>query len=142
MERAQGIKYPRGSVIAQESSGDANLAIGRFEAAETAYVAGIRTAEQMGMTKDMLGLMSKVASVWSASGRSDEAVAMLATVSADPGSTQQMFSGTGSIRETSTEMLKGVKVGMDADEYAAAFARGAAISFDDAVNALLGRTSV
>lgn len=142
MQRAQAIGYPRGSVIAQESSGDANLAIGRYDAAQTAYIASIGTAEQMGMTKDMLGLMSKLAGVWSASHRNDDAVAMLATISLDPTSTQQMFSGTGSIRETSIAMLEEISLAMDSDAYEAAYALGATRSFDDAVNALLGRTDI
>lgn len=141
VERAKEVGYPRGSVIAQEVIGDANVAINQFDAAEDAYVDSLRTAEQMGMVRDMLGLMRKIAGVWSSTGREGDAVAVLATVCADSISTQQMFSESVSIRDAATGALESIRTHMDATEYTAAFDRGSATSFDETVNSLLGRTS-
>ncbi len=141
VERAMEIAYPRGSVVAQEVIGDANVAIERFAAAEAAYIDSLRTAEQMGMIRDMLGLMAKIARVRSATGSNDGAVAMLATVCADPISTQQMFSGSASIRDDAVATLETIRAEMDEAEYAAAFDRGSSTSFDEAVNVLLGRVA-
>jgi predicted ATPase/class 3 adenylate cyclase len=141
VERAKAIDYPRGSVIAQEVIGDANVAIEQFPAAEAAYVDSLRTAEQMGMIRDMLGLMAKLAGVRSSTGHNQGAVEMLATVCADPISTQQMFSGSASIRENATQALESIRAEMDESDYSAAFERGSATSFDEAVNVLLGRAS-
>ncbi len=52
---------PSGTMVALEGLGDANVTAGRFAAAEQAFMEGMVTADKMGMTKDMLGMMAKIA---------------------------------------------------------------------------------
>ncbi len=141
VRRATDINYPRGMVVAQEVVGDANAAVERFPEAEDAYIDSIRTAETMGMLRDMLGMMAKLAGVWSSTGRKIEAVELLATVCADPVSTQQMFSGSASIRDNALEALESIRPELGESDYESAFDKGSSTSFDSAVNALLGRAS-
>ena len=141
VEKATDIRYPRGSVVAQEVVGDANAAVDRFTEAEAAYIDSIRTAETMGMLRDMLGIMAKLADVWSSTGKQEEAVALLAAVCADPISSQQMFSGSASIKDNALASLESIRAEISGSEYEAAFERGSSTSFDSAVNALLGRVS-
>jgi hypothetical protein len=95
----------------------------------------------MGMLRDMLGMMAKLAGVWSSTGRKIEAVELLAMVCADPISTQQMFSGSASIRDSALEALESIQPELSESEYSEAFGRGSSTSFDSAVNVLLGRAS-
>jgi tetratricopeptide (TPR) repeat protein len=141
VERADAIRYPRGSVVAHEMIGDTNIALERFDAAEDAYVDSIRTSETMGMIRDMLGLMVKIAGARVSVGREADAVEMLATVIADPTSTEQVFTQKMSIRENATATLDDIRIGMDEAEYASAYERGTATSFDDVVSVLLGRST-
>jgi predicted ATPase len=139
MQRAREIRYPRGLVIAQEVTGDANVAVKHYSDAEAAYVDGLRTAETMGMVRDMLGLMSKIAQLWASTGKKAEAVELLATVCADPISNQQAFSGTTSIREGALSALEGIRADLGDSAYESAFQLGSSTSFDAAVNILVGR---
>ena len=141
VHRATDISYPRGLVVAQEVVGDANAAVERFPEAEDAYVDSIRTAETMGMLRDMLGMMAKLAGVWSSTGRKIDAVELLAAVCADPVSTQQMFSGSASIRDNALGALDSIRSELSESEYDEAFERGSSTPFDSAVNVLLGRAS-
>ena len=91
MASCRDLGYIRGTMVNLEGLGDANIAAGRFEAAEQAFIEGMATADKMGMVRDMLGMMAKIAKVRAARGLPAEAVEMLATVLAQPISAQQPF---------------------------------------------------
>jgi len=135
--RAQAIGYLRGSLVAFEGLGDANLAVGRLEAAETAYVEGIASAEQMSMVTDMLGMMTKVARVRASTRRQLQAIELLATVPAEPTSAQQPFTDTTPINEIAAEALSELQKEFGAKEYEAAQARGTSKSFEAAAKEML-----
>lgn len=139
VERASEIGYPRGLVVAQEIVGDANVAIGVFEDAESAYVDSLRTAEQMGMVRDMLGHISKIARVRSSIGRVEDAVEMLAMVQKNPNSSGQLFGSADSIRHQADAALEVLRSTMDSAEFEAAVERGSTTMFDETVNEILGR---
>ena len=121
--------------------GDTNISLERFDAAEDAYIDSIRTSETMGMIREMLGLMVKISEARVSVGREADAVEMLATVIADPTSTEQVFTQNISIMENARSILDDIRTDMDEAEYASAYERGTASSFDDAVNVLLGRAT-
>jgi predicted ATPase/class 3 adenylate cyclase len=139
--RTQEIGYLRGLTVAQEGLGDANIAAGFFEEAETAFVHSAQVAEQMGMVPDMLNLMMKIAQARAATGRARDAVTLLATVCAHPTSEQQPFTKTIPIREAASETLAELRSRLDADAYESAIAEGKAASFDAVLNELLGRSA-
>ncbi len=141
VQRAEAIQYPRGSVVAHEMMGDTNLSLERFEAAEAAYVDSIRTAETMGMIREMLGIMVKISQTRVSVGRNAEAVEMLATVAANPISTEQVFTESISIRENANAVLDDIRTGLGEAEYTDAYERGTSASFDQMVNVLLGRAT-
>ena len=135
--RAEEIGYLRGKVVAFEGLGDASVAAGRLDAAETAFVRGIEVAEQMGMVRDMLGMMTKVANVWSAMERRPEAVELLGSVCADPISAQQPFTANVPIADTAASMLADLRAHLDEDEYESAHSRGMAKPYDVAAKQLM-----
>lgn len=134
---AQEIGYLRGSVVAAEGLGDADVAAGRLGAAESAYIESLAVAEQMGMLGDMLGLMTKIGKVRGMRDRAAEAVELLATVHAQPIGRQQSFTEKVPIRDTASEALKALRAQMDPAEYEAAHARGATTPFETAAKGLL-----
>lgn len=135
--RAREIDYLRGSVVAAEGLGDANVAAGRLEAAESAYIESLAAAEQMGMLSDMLGLMTKIGKIRGMRDRAVEAVELLAMVHAQPIGRQQSFTEKVPIRDTASEALETLRAEMDPAEYEAAHARGVATPFETAAKDLL-----
>ena len=124
-------------MVALEGLGDANVAEGRFEAADTAFIQSLVTAEQMGMVSDMLGLMTKIGKARAALGSSIDAVEVLAAVCAEPMSEKQFFTDTTPIREAASAALDGLKEVLDPNEFSAARAKGASTPFLLAVKGLL-----
>ena len=110
--------------------GDANLAANSLEDAETAFIEALTTSEQMGLVREMLGIMTKVAKIRAAAGRRREAVEMLATVVAEPMSAQPALFETGSISENASAALDELQAEMDPDEFSAAHASGTSRPYD------------
>jgi predicted ATPase/class 3 adenylate cyclase len=131
------VSFVRGTMVSMDGLGEANVAAGRLEAAETAFTEGMVTAGQMGMVRDVLSMMTKVAKVWILQGRLIEAVELLATVLAEPTSVQQPFTDDVPIREAASVTLSEVEEELDAELYAAAFSRGTGRSYDMAARELL-----
>ncbi len=125
-------------MVAQEGLGNTNVEAGNLEEAETAFIAAFVTAEQMGMVREMLGMITKVAKIRAAIGQEREAVEMLATVVAEPVSSQQLFTEKMSIKETAVSALAELEKDLGRDEYSAAYAKGAARPYDVAFKELLG----
>jgi len=138
VERAQELGYPRGTMVAQEGLGDTNVEAGNLEEAETAFVAAFVTAEQMGMVREMLGMITKVAKIRATMGHEREAVEMLATVVAESVSSQQLFTENISIKETAVSALAEFEKDLGPDEYSAAYAKGASRPYDVIFKDLLG----
>jgi predicted ATPase/class 3 adenylate cyclase len=136
------IGYMRGTMVALEGLGEANVAADRLEAAEDAFVEGMATADKMGMVRDMLGLMAKIAKVRASMGRHAEAVEILATVLAEPMSAQQPFTANTPIKDIAAEALDGIRDAIDPEEYSAALARGTSTPFEVAAKALMTRQTV
>jgi hypothetical protein len=119
----------RGTMVALEGLGDANVAAGRFEAAEQSFVEGMATADRMGMVRDMLGMMAKIAAA--------EAVEMLATVLAQPMSAQQPFADNTPIKDSAAGALDDLRESLRPEEYSAALARGTSTPFEVAAKELM-----
>jgi tetratricopeptide (TPR) repeat protein len=140
VSRSEEIGYLRGLVVAYEGLGDANAAAERFEAAEAALISSVQVAEQMGMARDMLNMMTKIAKVRIAMGLNVEAAELLANICANPISDQQAWIETEPIKAIATTALGEVRDHTDVDAYRVAVESGTTMSFDRMVNQLLGRT--
>ena len=135
--RCRKVSYVRGIMVSLEGLGEANVAAGRLDAAEQAYIEGIAAAEQMGMVRDMLNMMAKVAKVWGRRGQPFEAVELLATVLAEPISVHQPFTGTTPINKAASAALSELKKEIDPEAYASALARGSERPYDVAADQMI-----
>ena len=135
------ISYVRGTVVSMEGLGMANVAAGKFDAAATAFIEGMASAQRMGMVGDVLSMMRKVAGVRARQGRPGEAVELLATVLAEPASANMPYVDPQPNNETAAAALSELEAGMDSGEYAAAFERGSARPYDVAAKELLDTLS-
>jgi predicted ATPase/class 3 adenylate cyclase len=135
--RCRDIGYMRGTMVALEGLGDANVTAGRFAAAEQAFIEGIVTADKMGMAKDMLGMMAKIAKVRAAMGQTAAAVELLATVLEEPISAQQPFTANTPIKDVAAEALHGLRDALSPDVYSAALNRGRSTLFEVAAKELM-----
>jgi hypothetical protein len=113
------------------------MAAGDFAAAETAYIGSLATSEQMGMVREMLNLMSKVARIRAATGHKREAVELLATVLAEPASAYQAIFDAAPTSETASATLEELQTELDADEFSAAHSAGTSRPYDVAVKELI-----
>ena len=139
VERAAEIGYLRGRVVALEGLGDANMGAERYAAAERAYIEAIATAEKMGMARDMLGMMVKVARSKGSSGNPADGVALLSTVLAAPMSVEQPLTATKPIADQAIEAMEELRARLDAETAAAAEERGRVRPFEVATKELLER---
>lgn len=121
--------------------GDANMAAGNFAAAETAYIESLTTSEQMGMVREMLSVLRRLAEIRAATGRKREAVELLATVLADPASAQQAVFDGALTSDSATAALDDLREELDPEEFAAAHAAGTSRSYDIAAKELIGTRS-
>ncbi len=137
VSRSREIGYRRGTMVALEGLGQANLAAGELEASETAFIESLGAAEEMGMVADMLGMIAKVANVRGLMSRHAEAVELLATVLAEPMRSQSTISDTITIEEMATEWLDGLEEQLDLSEFSAARSRGTAKPYEVATKELL-----
>jgi tetratricopeptide (TPR) repeat protein len=137
LRRAQEIGYLRGVQVSSVGLGEANIDAGELVGAETAFITSLAAAEQASMVREMLGLVTKCAEVRAEMGLKLEAVEMLATVLAEPGSSQQLFTDNIPIDQFAQEALDEIEKDVDPGEYSAAYGRGAARGYGDLVKNVL-----
>jgi tetratricopeptide (TPR) repeat protein len=136
--RCRKLSYVRGIMVSLEGLGEANVAAGRLDAAEQAFIEGIAAAEQMGMVRDMLNMMIKVAKVRGQRGQPFEAVELLATVLAEPTSVHKPFTDTTPINQAASAALAELEEELDPEAYASAYARGYERPYAVAADQLIG----
>lgn len=137
VSRCREIGYRRGTMVALEGLGQANLAAGELDAAEKAFIESLAAAEETGMIPDMLGMIAKVANVRGLMGRRIEAAELLATVLAEPMAVRWTMSDTITIEEMTTALLEELREQLDPEELSAAQARGTSKPYDVAAKELL-----
>jgi predicted ATPase/class 3 adenylate cyclase len=124
------MSFVRGTMVSMDGLGEAYVSAGKLESAEAAFLEGMATAGEMGMVRDMLSMMTKVAKVWILQGRYSEAVELLATVLAEPTSVQKPFTGDAPINETASAALAKLEEMLDEEAFVAARSRGTEQSYD------------
>jgi hypothetical protein len=124
-------------MVSLDGLGEANVAAGRLEAAESAFVEGMAAAWRLGMVRDVLSMMTKLARVWALQGRSAEAVELLGTVLAEPASMHQPLTENVPVKETAQAALASLKNELDAVVYERAWTAGGTRTYDGALKELL-----
>ena len=142
VEMTRDLGHTRGMQFGLHSLGDAYVAVGNLDAAETAFTESLAAAEQMRMLREMLGMIAKIATVRALTGRHVDAVELNAIVVADPGRDQSLLTATETIGEGAAAALTALAADMDPDEYDAARARGTSIPYDVAAKELIDGPSV
>jgi predicted ATPase/class 3 adenylate cyclase len=136
-DRARQIGFDRGLQLSLADLGDAALAAGDHSAAEAALLESLEAAERTRMVPEMLGTVVKVARVFTATGKTTAAVALLATVLADPSSSRQIFSETTPVSAMATAELEKLQHELDPGEYHEALDLGRSRSFGVTVKELI-----
>ncbi len=132
VERGRRLGALRAIQYSLTGLGDANAGAGKLEAAETAFVEGIATSEQMGLVREMLAMITKVARIRAATGDEREAVEILATILAEPSSAEHpigMFEST-TIAEAASAAMEDLQKELDPDEFSSAHAAGTSRPYD------------
>jgi len=137
IELARDLGYPRAMQIGSQGLGEAHAAAGELDAADEAFLDALALSEQMGLVREMAGMMTKVAAVRVEMGKKEEAVEILACVIADPISGQQLVTENAPISDTAEEALARLEEELDPKAHAAAYARGSAKSIDVGAKELL-----
>jgi class 3 adenylate cyclase/tetratricopeptide (TPR) repeat protein len=139
LAKCRDLGYIRGTMVELEGLGEANVAAGQFEAAEQAFIEGMATADKMGMVKDMLAMMTKIAKLRAVMGLPAEAVELLATVLAQPINAQQPLTDSTPIKESAARALHDLRDALGPEERSAALARGTSTPFEVAAKKLMAR---
>ena len=137
VESSKEIRYRRVRQLALQYLGDAQVAEGDIEAADAVLLESLAMSEEMGQVLETAGLLARLARVRSEAGKQEEAVAILASVLADPASSHSMIVENIPIGEAATELLVKLEKDIDPQTYAAAYARGRARSLDVTAKELL-----
>jgi hypothetical protein len=116
---------------------EANVAAGDLRAAETAFIGSLAAAERVGMVREMLGMVTRIARIRGAVGQKQEAVELLSTVLAEPTSVQRLFTDNAPISEIASAALSELQEELDPNEYSAAHARGTLRPYDVAAKELI-----
>ena len=130
VEACRLIGYRRGLMVGSEGLAQAHESAGNSEAAERAYIESIATAEETGIVLGVLTMITKIARVQAQTGRTTDAIEQLASVIAEPMSSQQAMADTMSASEMATEALEEIRVGVEESDYNEAYQRGQAIPYE------------
>lgn len=137
VESAKEIGYRRVAQAALQFLGEAHLGLGEFESARAAFLESLAMSEQMASVVEMAGTMTTIARVLGETGAREDAVAILASVLADPVSTRSNRFEDAPIGEAATEVLSALEQELDPETYSAAYARGNVRSLEVAAKELL-----
>jgi predicted ATPase/class 3 adenylate cyclase len=135
--RAEEIGYRRATQAGLQFLGEAQLSVDEFDAADTSFLESLAMSDEMSQVVEKAGLLKRVAQVRAEMGKTDEAVAILASVLGDPISNQSMLADTVSIIEMTKAALADLEQTLEPDDYSAAYARGNARTVEVTAKELL-----
>ncbi len=135
--RAKEIGYRRAIQAGLQYLGEAQLSVDDFDAADASFLESLAMSEEMGQVVERVGLLTRVARVRAKVGKTEEAVAILASVLGDPISRQSLLVDNISITDMTTTLLAGLEQELGPEDYAAASARGNARTVEVTAKELL-----
>ncbi|MFV1963515.1 MAG: hypothetical protein ACC658_17010, partial [Acidimicrobiia bacterium] len=113
------------------------LEIGDFDAAEEALIEDLAVSELMGLIRELLQVLIQLARVRTAIGRTGDAVELLASVIAEPMSSNQTVWETSSLKEIASEALSSLESTLGPAEFSLRSEAGTAKPYQVAVKELL-----
>jgi hypothetical protein len=116
--------------------GRASLAMDEIAEAGGYLLQSLRVAEEIGLSRDLVGLVFEFARVRVAEGNSERAVELLALVIEHPAS-RLPRSGDERIRDIAQSLLGNLEAELSHEIYAASLERGQALELDDVVATLI-----
>jgi len=140
-EKARGFGAVRVLQMSATGLGDANMAAGDYAGAESALIGNLTTSEQMGMVREMLSIMTRVAKIRAATGQKVEAVELLSTVLAEPASAQRAVFDGAPISDGAAALLDELQAELEPGEFEAAQTAGASKPYDVAAKELVAKAS-
>jgi len=117
------------------------MAAGDYAGAESALIGNLTTSEQMGMVREMLSIMTRVAKIRAATGQKVEAVELLSTVLAEPASAQRAVFDGAPISDGAAALLDELQAELEPGEFEAAQTAGASKPYDVAAKELVAKAS-
>lgn len=117
--------------------GSAALQLGRLDEAENAYLEALEVSERMGLIREVLQALIHIASVRAATDRNGEAAELLASVVAEPASSNQTLWESSSLNDLATERLSELEARLDPTELAERVEAGTSKPFQILVKELL-----
>lgn len=124
-DQARKLGSLRSLQIALFGLGDARLAVGDPIGAQRAFVESLGVAERTGMVPEMLATTVRIAKAMAASGKTREAVELLATVEAEPDSSGRLFTEREPIKATASAALSELEPALGESEFVELRIRGA-----------------
>ena len=137
IESAKEIGYRRVTQTGLQLLGETQIAAGEFEAAQATFLETLAMSEEMGSTLEMADTLVSIALVQTEVGEKEEAVAILASVLADPVSGRSTRLESTPVSDTAAELLARLEQELDEESHTAAYTRGSAKSLEVAARELL-----
>jgi len=124
VRESKRIGYRRAAQAALQQLGEARHDAGQLAAADDAYVESLGMSEEMGSVTEMAEMLVRIAGLRAKMGDVNEAVSILASVLADPVSSQTTMLSTASINQMATELLAEIGVDLEDGRFATADGTG------------------
>ena len=134
---SRSIDFGQTLQVGLQSLGEVSLEIGQFDEANDTFMEALAKADDMGMIGSIAFAMNKIAETRAAMGNPVEGVEVLASVLADPVSSQRIPTQELVIGDQALEILTRLEAGMERDVYQAAYVRGEAKSLGVTAKELL-----
>jgi hypothetical protein len=94
-------------------------------------------SEDMGQSLEMAGTLMRIASSYAQTGKETEAVALLASVLADPSAEKALLAEEATVADTAQELLDQLRGSVDAVSFEEARLRGSSVTVQVAAKQLL-----
>ncbi len=141
VERSGQIGHLRSLQLSLVGLGTAALALREFDEAEEAFLEGLEVSERMGLTREVLQVLTQLARVRAETDRVGEAVELLAAVIAEPMSSNRTVWETNSLNEIATAALSRLESALDPSEFTIRRETGTSKPYEVVVKELLAEHS-
>jgi predicted ATPase/class 3 adenylate cyclase len=138
LEKAQSVNFRRGLQYTYVHLGNVSFAAKAYEEAEEYYLQSLAISDEIGQTREMLATCYDVAKVRAVTGRTGEAIRLLATVLNHPAREQRGQFRPLTIREDAERLRTEMEGTVEPEVFAAAWRQGEAAELDAVVAELLG----
>jgi serine/threonine protein kinase/tetratricopeptide (TPR) repeat protein len=137
LEAAESIEYRRVVQLTYDSLGTIALLAGQMDDAESYFTKSLRITFESGQTREQLGSLRDLASVYKSQGNLEKAVEFLAVVLGHPAREQNSLSRRESLKSEAERLLAEIGATLAVIRYKSAWQRGTALELGKVVAELL-----